>query len=515
MGKQKRAAGISQFRCNCRLFGGCNSLTGPSKAREGWLHQTRCVRLVETRSGRGRVDLPLPWHVGQPERIEHDCKAGSGGHANNHSLVGCWSTLIHLSAGLGSAVMTVVNSPRLSPNAAAIRSTFVISAAAMISLAVAMGVGRFAFTPLFPLMVRDGLLTGEDGALLAASNYLGYLLGALVAARVRLKPATLLALGLIGIVGVTGAVGWTSSVPTWVLLRFLAGVLSAWALVATTAWGLGWLASLGRPHLAGAIFAGVGLGIAAAGVFCVLAAGPGISAGRMWTELAVLAGVATLFPLIVSRNYPTPIAHTQGGVSQALHREAPSGTGGLVVCYSVFGFGYILPATYLPALARQLVDDPQIFGWAWPVFGIAAALSTVVVSWGLRRFNRLHVWATSHLLMATGVLLPSVWASLTSIVMAALLVGGTFMVITMIGMQEARARAKENATVILARMTAGFAFGQLMGPVAFAALGRLTPDPSTALSYGLELAAVGLITSAMYLWHKVRHQNHVKEHCHG
>ena len=97
----------------------------------------------------------------------------------------------------------------------------------MVSLAVAMGVGRFAFTPLFPLMVRDGLLDGESGALLAASNYLGYLVGALVAARIRVQPAMLVALGLISTVAVTAAVGGSSSVAQWVALRFAAGVLSA------------------------------------------------------------------------------------------------------------------------------------------------------------------------------------------------------------------------------------------------------------------------------------------------
>src|SRR5687768_4753138 len=103
----------------------------------------------------------------------------------------------------------------LSPNARPSRAAVMVCAAAMISLAIAMGVGRFAFTPLFPLMVRDGLLDSQSGALLAASNYLGYLIGALVAARLRVKSTSLLVLGLVGTVAVTAAVGWTSSVPSW------------------------------------------------------------------------------------------------------------------------------------------------------------------------------------------------------------------------------------------------------------------------------------------------------------
>jgi predicted MFS family arabinose efflux permease len=303
-------------------------------------------------------------------------------------------------------------------------------------------------------------------------------------------------------------------VAMWTLLRCVAGVFSAWSLVGTTAWAFAWLALLGRSNWAGAVFAGVGVGIAGAGVFCLLAARPGILATRMWIELAVLACVAASMPLIVSRSVPTGNSNDKSAAASGVHHVTHSRTGGLVVCYSVFGFGYILPATYLPALARQLVDDPKIFGWAWPIFGIAAALSTVIASQGLQRFDRVNIWAASHVLMAAGVLLPGIWRSITAIVIAALLVGATFMVITMVGLQEARARAEEHATTILAQMTAGFAFGQLMGLMASAALQRFTADASAGLSYAMRLAAAGLMISAMYLVQENRQRNHFKEHCH-
>lgn len=242
-------------------------------------------------------------------------------------------------------------------------------------------------------------------------------------------------------------------------------------------------------------------------MFCLLAARPGVPAARLWIELALLACAAAVLPVIVSRMGPSTSGNNHSAHMAATEHASRSGTRGLVLCYSVFGFGYILPATYLPALARQMVDDPKVFGWAWPVFGIAAALSTVITSWGLQRFSRVQVWTASSVLMAAGVLLPGMWRSITSVVIAALLVGGTFMVITMVGMQEARARAEENATVILAQMTAGFAFGQLMGPVVSAALGRITADGLVALSYAMQLAAAGLIASAMYLWYESRQRN--------
>src|ERR1700751_546235 len=131
------------------------------------------------------------------------------------------------------------------------REAVLVCSAAMISLAVAMGVGRFAFTPMFPLMLRDGLLSSENGTLLATSNYLGYLVGALLGALLKIKPPHLLVFGLVVTVAATAGVGWTSSVFAWELLRFVAGVMSAWTLIAASAWGLSWLAVLRLQHLAG------------------------------------------------------------------------------------------------------------------------------------------------------------------------------------------------------------------------------------------------------------------------
>lgn len=384
------------------------------------------------------------------------------------------------------------------------RTAAAVCLAAMIALAVAMGVGRFAFTPLFPLMVRDGLLDSQAGAWLAAANYLGYLLGALSAARVTLRPALLMSAGLVATVVITAAVGWTTSLPIWIALRLLAGVASAWTLVATGTWGLGWLAALGRPGLAGVLFSGVGLGIAGAGLYCLLPAGPAPSSPGMWVGLAGLAGLATLVPLAVGWRLPVYMAAGHGA-RQAQTVPAPArATGGLVACYILYGFGYILPATYLPALARKLVDDPQVFGLAWPLFGAAAALSTLLVAWRLRRVNRLALWAVCHFLMAFGVLLPILWTDLKGVVVAALLVGGTFMVITMVAMQEARARAEAQATRVLGRMTAGFAAGQLAGPLANAAIARFAADEATALHMALAASGAGLLASGYYLWRDYR-----------
>jgi MFS family permease len=376
-------------------------------------------------------------------------------------------------------------------------STAAVCAIAATALAVAMGIGRFAFTPLLPLMVRDGSLTQSAGAWLAASNYLGYLAGALTASRLGLSLPTLMRVSLVGIVVTTAAMGASDGFATWIILRFVAGVLSAYTLVATSAWALQHLMRAASSNLSGIIYAGVGLGIALTGLFCVAAAKPGVLAGQLWLELGALSAlaVASSTPLLGRSLATTTLARS------ASHLDVTLGSfTGLVVCYGVFGFGYILPATFLPVLAREVVDNPQLFGLAWPIFGAAAALSTIATARHFGHVNRLRVWAICHLLMAAGVVLPSVWLAAVTVAIAALLVGSTFMVVTMIGMQETRARAPRNPTPLLGLMTAAFAIGQLAGPVVSGALDLLPTGHSIALGLALQLAAFALALSAAYLW---------------
>src|SRR5712671_5254889 len=97
-------------------------------------------------------------------------------------------------------------------------SPWAVVLAGLLSLAAAMGIGRFAFTPLLPLMARDGQLDLAWGGWLAAANYAGYLAGALTAARVPLRPAALAVFALLATAACTAAMAWPS-LPLWLALR--------------------------------------------------------------------------------------------------------------------------------------------------------------------------------------------------------------------------------------------------------------------------------------------------------
>jgi predicted MFS family arabinose efflux permease len=381
-------------------------------------------------------------------------------------------------------------------------SPLAVALAGALSLAVAMGIGRFAFTPMLPLMIQDGEIDLGAGGWIAAANYAGYLLGAVTASRVPLTAGRLAVLALALTALLAAAMAVPQTLAWWMALRLFAGICSAWAFVATTVWCLGALARAGRPSWSGAVYAGVGIGIAVAGLYCLGGAAAGASAPALWVQLGVLAVVLTLPVLAVLRQVAPASTHAPARTASA--RALPRGTMGLVVCYGALGFGYILPATFLPVLARSVVADPRLFGLAWPVFGLTAAVSTLAAGALTRHASRLQIWAVSHVLMGIGVLLPSLWLGGVTIALSALLVGGTFVVITMAGVQEIRARATGDPTALVARMTAAFALGQIAGPVVSSLLIRFPATAAMGLNVALQLAAASLLLSAAWLWRAAR-----------
>lgn len=377
-------------------------------------------------------------------------------------------------------------------------SPCLVAIAGALALAAAMGIGRFAFTPLLPLMAREGQLDLAFGGWLAAANYVGYFAGALTATQLPMSARALARLALALTALATAAMAWPAPA-AWLVLRFAAGLASAWVFVATSVWCLGALAARGRSDLGGPVYAGVGGGIALTGLYCWLAAGSGVGAAPLWLHLGAMASLLSLPAAMVTARLGTAAAST--GVPSAT-RQVQGGTGGLVLCYGLMGFGYILPATFLPALARSVVDDPRLFGLAWPVFGLTAAASTLLAGWLMRRATRLQVWAASQFLMGLGVLLPSLVVNGATIALSALLVGGTFMVITLAGVQEMRARAPQDAARLVGRITAAFAFGQIAGPVCATLLLQVPALAGRGLPLALQAGALGLLASAAWLWRR-------------
>ncbi len=368
-----------------------------------------------------------------------------------------------------------------------------IAVAGFAALAVAMGIGRFAFTPILPMMQGEGTLDLARGGWLASANYLGYLAGGLTAMRLRAAARGAIRAGLLGVGIATLAMGLTHSLIAWLALRAIAGAASAWVLVFASSWCLEQFdrseIAARRGWLGATLFAGVGAGIAIAGAACVLLTMLGASADAAWIALGFcsLAVAALLWSRLGGAE---PVAAGGGG---ALAWDAE--TLKLAACYGAFGFGYIIPATFLAAMARESSPDPAVYGWSWPLFGAAAAVSTYAAVAARGRRSDRSLWAVGHGVMAVGVAVPLFAPGIAGSIACALLVGGTFMVVTMAGMQEARRVGGATARALIATMTSAFAVGQIAGPIAVSLLAGSAGGYAPALA----LAAAALLVSAFAL----------------
>lgn len=315
-------------------------------------------------------------------------------------------------------------------------------------------------------MQGDVGLSIAQGGWLASANYAGYLVGALWATFHRVDSAFAIRASLIATAVATLSMAAVDGMPAWLALRFLAGVASAWAFIHISAWCLDRLAPARRPLLGGVVFSGVGAGIVLAGLSCLALMLLGASHQAAWLALG---SISFLVAWIV-----WPIFQDGRESTRAMAPEIGFHWTGdavrLVLCYGALGFGYIIPATFLPAMARQLIPDPRVFGWAWPMFGAAACASTIIVIALIGRKPNRSIWRLGSLVMACGVIGPIVVPGLAGMVVAALLVGGTLIVISMVGVQEAREIAGPQAGILVAAMTSAFAAGQAVGPLLVSAL---------------------------------------------
>ena len=357
------------------------------------------------------------------------------------------------------------------------------------ALAVAMGIGRFAFTPILPMMQGEGVIDVVQGGWLASANYVGYFVGAVTATRLPLGARAALRVGLVSVGLATLFMALTGSFAAWAALRFAAGVASAWVLVFASSW------ALERFHreragqgAAALLYAGVGAGIAIAGLACIALLVAHASQRAAWAVLGV--GACAAAALLWNR-----FADGVGGGAPAATATRRGYAWRLVTCYGAFGFGYIIPATFIASMARESFPDPAVYGWSWPIFGAAAAASTFLAARLRRQASERAVWIAGHFVMAAGVAIPAAVHTFVGTVVSALLVGGTFMVVTMVGMQEARRVAGAQARPLMAAMTSAFAAGQIAGPLVVS----WVASRGGSYSHTLLVAAAALVASALLL----------------
>ncbi|MDO3623167.1 MFS transporter [Ralstonia pseudosolanacearum] len=340
-----------------------------------------------------------------------------------------------------------------------------VAIAGMVALSVAMGIGRFAFTPILPMMLHDGSVTLAQGSWLATLNYLGYFVGALACMAVRGDAARLIRIGLVATVLLNAGMGVLQGQPAWLVLRFAAGMVSALVFVFTAGWCLHRLTELGHAALGGIIFCGPGLGIAVPGLVASGMVALGWHASSAWIAFGVLSAVlsAAVWPTVRPERRPHAAASAPGISGAAPGLGLPTVI--ITLAYGLAGFGYIVTATFLPVIARRVLPAgsiwPDLF---WPIFGVGVALGALLSTRiSLARDNR-TLLAAAYAMQAVAVAASIVWPTVGGLALSSLLLGLPFTAITLFAMREARRLWPHAVPRLMGLMTAVYGIGQIAGP---------------------------------------------------
>ncbi len=388
-------------------------------------------------------------------------------------------------------------------------SPLIVAVAGALCLSAAMGIGRFAFTPLLPMMLRDGVIDLAGGSRLATANYLGYLLGALscmaLPALRRLAGPSFpgsAALVRIGLALTTlFTLGMVPHAPLlWVLLRFLAGYVTGIVFVCASGWCLAQLARMGRASLGGIIYTGPGIGITVSGLAGSAMAAHGQPSSTTWAVFGLIAAALTALVWPVFRGHESFAAAPGQGMSAQEPRRPRAEQPVFVLAYGLAGFGYIITATFLPVIARQAIPDSTWADYFWPAFGvgvIAGALLTRFVPLGI---DRRLLLAACYVVQALAVALTVVLPTDPGFVAGSLLLGLPFTAITLFAMQDARRLRPAQATSLMGLLTGVYGVGQILGPPLVAVLLSHTASAGEGFTVALTIAASSLVLGAsLYL----------------
>ncbi|WP_379062173.1 YbfB/YjiJ family MFS transporter [Mesorhizobium sp. UC22_110] len=367
--------------------------------------------------------------------------------------------------------------------------------AGMVAMAVAMGIGRFVYTPILPGMMEELHLSAGDAGLIASSNYLGYLLGAFAAAggwaHGRERIVMLAALAASGVLA--GAMGLTDSTLAFLVIRFLAGVASAFVIVFLAAIVFSHLAVAGRNGLQALHFSGVGLGIAGSSLMMALL----VSTHATWVAGWMIAAALSLvgFVITVLMIDRGPALTTGSGREPALNWSAPLMK--VTIAYGMFGFGYIVTATFLVAIVRQGGGSRTFEAMVWMVTGLAGMPSIWVWQKIAGKTGLYVAYALASLVEAVGVTASVAMSLPVGPLLGGFFLGCTFIAITALGLQAGRVLSPLAPRRAFALMTASFGIGQLIGPLVAGVLAERSGGSFFVPSIA---AAIVLVISAVVVW---------------
>ena len=370
----------------------------------------------------------------------------------------------------------------------------------MMVLALGMGIGRFLYTPMLPVLLAEGRFTFSELSWIASVNYAGYLVGSLLFSfglfhlPGRLRPMLLSSAVATG--GLILAMALFSNPMAVMLVRFLAGVASAGMLIFGSTLVL---QHTRNPFVIASLFSGVGVGIALGNEYVIAGLHFALSSHALWIWAAAFSAVlAMLLALLL----PSP-AHALPATILAKSDPQPMRWWLLALLYGLAGFGYIIVATYLPLMAKD-AGSPLLTVHLWTLVGISIVPGCFGWLWAAKRWGVLQCLTANLVIQAACVLLTLASGSPLLLVLSRVGFGATFMGTTSLVMTLARQLMVPGNLNLLGFVTLTYGIGQILGPLLTTLLGSGTRAITDATLCGALALFIAATISALQFYKQKR-----------
>ncbi|MDV2685566.1 YbfB/YjiJ family MFS transporter [Alkalihalophilus lindianensis] len=362
------------------------------------------------------------------------------------------------------------------------------------SLMIAMGIGRFAYTPILPLMQNALSFTNAEAGYLASSNYAGYFVGAVLAGILPLKKhkTFYLRISLIVSILTTCMMGLSHFYTLMLIVRFISGVASAFIFVLASSIVLDKLAVTGKTSWSGLFYSGVGFGIFLSTLF-IPSLNHLFNWEGVWVGLAIGSIILTIFVWLWIKDSPN--SNVKKDEKQLINTQAPplKWLPWLIAAYGLEGLGYIVTGTFIVSVATETPTFSMEPTFVWMVVGLGAIPSCIIWSILAKKWGFVKTLVFSMILQSIGIALPVFWLTQSSFIISALLFGATFMGITTLATTLARQMSPSNSSRIIGYLTATYAAGQMIGPTIAGILSSHTHSFNSALIGAASVVFIGAL----------------------
>lgn len=326
------------------------------------------------------------------------------------------------------------------------------------ALFLAMGVARFAFTPVLPLMQNDFHFTDTVSGALASVNYLGYLLGSLYAIHLSMRRYAYgfyllsipLSLALVALM-------WLPSYSLWYGLRFASGFLSAIVFIMSAEFIMDYLGRNEKLQFAGVIYSGIGGGMALSGLTVPFLSGY-FNSSQIWLWLA---GLSIIPGFLAMHAMPKP--EIKPRQKQTHSRSVNKKIYLLSAAYLLEGLGYIITGTFISVMVLRGTGSVMLSGYVWVIAGLGAVFITPLWPIYAKKAGLSNTLMLAFALQTVSIAAPVMSQNIAVTMIGAIGYGGTFLGIVSLSLAYGRQLSPGGRTTSV--LTVFFSIGQITGPL--------------------------------------------------